>query len=274
MIGSHRIEDQKRRQVEYHEKEHYCACQPRQVDNRNPYIEWLNNYRLRKAIQMMRVPLSGKTVLSVCGGDGQEADFFQQYGARVTLVDLSTVALTAARIRNHDLQCACMDTESLTFADRSFDWAIVRDGLHHLARPIKGLYELERVAREGFVILEGQDSLPVRLLCAFGIADNWDPAGGYVYRFSRRELLKVFSSMQTLSEWRIHTAWLPFGSDIVRCFPAFNRFAYPLMNQPSVSRIMNVKSVRYACKTLFHTINSMAGHWGNSLIVVAWKKIH
>jgi ubiquinone/menaquinone biosynthesis C-methylase UbiE len=266
------IEDQKRRQVEYHEREHYRACEPRMADNSHRYVEWLNNYRLATATQMMRVPLSGKTLLSVCGGDGQEADYFQRQGAKVTVIDLSAIALEAARLRNPDLQCACMDAESLTFADRSFDWVLVRDGLHHLARPIKGFYELERVAREGFVILEGQDSLPVRFLSRLGIAENWDPAGGYVYRFSRREMRKVFSSMQTVSDWKMYTAWLPFGSDVLSHFPPFRRLVYPAMTQPLISRFLGTKAARSACKTLFQWATSVAGYWGNSLIVVAHKK--
>lgn len=265
------MEDQKRRQVEYHEREHYRAGQPRTIDNSHPYVEWLNNYRLRKAMQMIRVSLSGKTVLSVCGGDGQEADFFQRQGADVTVIDLSTVAMEAARLRNPALHCACMDAESLTFADRSFDWVIVLDGLHHLARPIKGLYELDRVSREGFVILEGQDSLPVRLLSILGIAENSDPAGGYVYRFSRREIHKIFSSLQTV-EWNVHTAWLPFGSDVLGLFPAFRRLAYPAMKRPFISRLLAAKSSRVVFKILFQLVHSVTGHWGNSLIVVAHKR--
>jgi hypothetical protein len=58
------MEDQKRRQVEYHEREHYCAWQPREVDNSNPLIAWLNGYRLRRMVEMIGVPLAGKTVLS------------------------------------------------------------------------------------------------------------------------------------------------------------------------------------------------------------------
>src|SRR5262249_19549151 len=178
------MEDQKRRQVDYHEREHYNRLRPRIPDNCHPYIEWLNNYRLAKAEGMMRTAIAGKTMLSVCGGDGEEANFFQSRGAHVPVVDLSLEALAAAQVRNPALTCICMDAESLTFPAESFDWVLVRDGLHHLARPLKGLYEAERVCREGFIILEGQDSLPVRLLARLGVAENWDPAGGYVYRFS------------------------------------------------------------------------------------------
>src|SRR5881396_2196691 len=132
--GSATIEDQKRRQVEYHEKEHYRALHPRIVDNSHPYVAWLNEYRLRKALEMIECPVAGKRMLSICAGDGQEADFFQSRGADVTVIDLSGVALRAARLRNPALHCIQMDAESLDFPDRSFDWVIVRDGLHHLAR--------------------------------------------------------------------------------------------------------------------------------------------
>jgi len=148
---------------------------------------------------------------------------------------------------------------------------IVRDGLLHLARPLKGFYEMERVSRKGFVILEGQDSTPVRFLSAFGLAENWDPAGGYVYRFSRRELRKIFSSMQTVNRWEMHTAWLPFGSDVLTTVPAFKRFAYPAMQQRLVSRVLSSKTARHACKMLFKILMSITGRWGNSLILVAHK---
>jgi ubiquinone/menaquinone biosynthesis C-methylase UbiE len=266
------MEDQKRRQVEYHERVHYSGAKPRIVDNSHPFVDWINNFRLHKALQLIGSPMSGKTVLSLCGGDGQEADFLQRQGARVTVVDLSTVALEAARTRNPVLHCCCMDAESLSFPDCSFDWAFVRDGLHHLARPLKGLYELERVSRDGFVILEGQDSLLVRMLSACGIAEIQDPAGGYVYRFSRRELHKIFCSMQSVGSWRIHTAWLPFGGDIVRYVPAFTRFLYPVMNHRLIRKLLITRRVRKIFKAAFEIAEFITGRWGNSLIVVARKK--
>src|ERR1051326_4351449 len=155
----------------------------------------------------MAVPLEGKSILSICGGDGVEADFFARAGAHVTMTDLSSIAVEAARLRNPALRCMRMDAESLAFPDGSFDWVIVRDGLHHLARPMKGLFEMERVCREGFAVLEGQDSLLVRFLVRLGLGENSDPAGGYVYRFTRRELHKTFAAVQTIADWQIFTVW-------------------------------------------------------------------
>jgi hypothetical protein len=131
-----------------------------------------------------------------------------------------------------------MDAESLRFADQSFDWAIVCNGLHHLARPVEGLYELERVSRQGFAILEGRDSIAIRSLVRLGIGEHRDPAGGYVYRFSRRELYKIFASTHTIARWRIHTVWVPFGSDVLRLFPTARRLC-PLMNHRALLGLLS-----------------------------------
>jgi ubiquinone/menaquinone biosynthesis C-methylase UbiE len=266
------MEEQKQRQVQYHELEHYRRSTPRQPDNSNPLVAWLNNYRLQKMMEMIRTSLAGKSVLSLCGGDGEEADFLQRLGAKVTMIDLSPIAVEAARFRNPALDCRCMDAERLDFADGSFDWAIVREGLHHLARPVEGLYELERVSREGFAFMEGQDSVMVRLLTKIGIAEDCDPAGGYVYRFSRREIQKIFASLQIIGEYRIHTAWLPFGNDVLKYFPMFGRFVYPVINLPFIRRVLISKPARHLLKCIFASLNRLIGRWGNCLIVVARKE--
>ncbi len=266
------MEDQKRRQVEYHDREHYGSGMPRRVDNSNPLIAWLNHYRIRKMVDMIGAPLSGKTILCVCGGDGEEADFLQNLGAVVTTTDLSAAATQAARLRNPDLCCLEMDAESLRFADRSFDWVIVRDGLHHLARPVKGLYELERVSREGFALLEGQDSLAVRFLVRLGLGDDWDPAGGYVYRFGRRELSKIFKTAQTLARWRVHSAWLPFGNDVLKYSATVRLLVYPLIKSPILLSVLASNIGGRTLKAVFRGINLLVGRYGNSLIAIAWKK--
>ncbi len=266
------MESQKVRQLEYHKDVIFSELAPREPDNSNPLVAWLNTYRLRKTLEMIGASLSGKTVLSVCGGDGQEADYFWRQGAEVTVADLCETALNSARIRNAALRCCCMDAESLAFPDGAFDWTIVREGLHHLARPVKGLYELERVSREGFAIMEGQDSFMVRLLVALGLGDRKDPAGGYVYRFSRREVEKILSAVQTVEKWKIHTAWLPYGSDVLTYFPAFKRFVYPLINHPFSLRILVSEPGKRMLMFLFKAFNALIGRWGNCLIVVAWKQ--
>jgi ubiquinone/menaquinone biosynthesis C-methylase UbiE len=265
------MDPQKKRQIEYSEREIYSAGMPREADNSNPLIAWLNNFRLRKTIEIIGTPLSGKTILSVCGGDGEEGHYLSRQGASVTVTDLCGSALAAACRRNPELRCLRMDAETLGFADGCFDWVIVREGLHHLARPIKALYETERVSREGFAIMEGQDSLMVRLLVTLGFGKNWDPAGGFVYRFTRREIHKIFTSMQTLTGWRLYTTWLPFGSNALKYF-RFIRFIYPVINYPFILRILTSRYGKRTLKMLFNGLNILIGRWGNCLIAVAWKR--
>jgi hypothetical protein len=114
--------------------------------------------------------------------------------------------------------------------------------------------------------------LIVRLLARFGLAENLDPAGGYVYRFSRREIHKILSSVQTVPRWRVHTAWMPFGSDALKYFPIVRRCIYPVINNSSILRMLTSKSGKRILKALFDGLNFLIGRWGNCLILVAWKQ--
>jgi ubiquinone/menaquinone biosynthesis C-methylase UbiE len=52
------------------------------------------------------------------------------------MIDLSEAGVRAARVRNPEVQSLRMDGEALAFSDQAFDRLLVRDGLHHLARPL------------------------------------------------------------------------------------------------------------------------------------------
>ncbi len=265
------MNEYQRRQVDWHEREHYRADSPRNPDNSHPAVAWLNGYRLRKLLELLPEPLAGRTVLSICGGDGEEGDFLRRQGARVTVADLSRVGLAAARLRHPDLSVLAGDSEGLPFADGAFDWVVVRDGLHHLEHPMRGLSEMARMARRGFALLEGQDSMAVRLLVRIGLGSDHEPSGNFVYRFRRDELARFFATGPDLAGFRIFTAWLPPGSDLLGHNPPFRRWIYPVINRSWVRWSMSCPPGRFLLKCLFSTCQALAGRWGNSLIAVAWK---
>jgi SAM-dependent methyltransferase len=264
---------QKKRQVAYHEAQHYTADSPRHPGNSHPAIAWLNTYRLRRGLSLTGESLAGQRVLSVCGGDGLEAEYLRRRGARVTMVDLSPAGVAAARARHPELRAQVMDAERLSFADGSFDWPVVLDGLHHLSRPLQGLYEMERVARRGLLVLEAQDSWPVRCMVRLGLADAWDPAGGYVYRFTRREMQKIFNSLQTAATIQIRSAWLPPGSDVLRYCPLVSRWIYPLLNHRFLRPLVVSRAGRRLLKAGYGLFNGLFGRWGNALIMVVRKHV-
>src|SRR4051812_36040887 len=103
------------------------------------------------------------------------------------------------------------DAEALTYADDSFDFALISAALHHCASPHRALLELYRVARRGLLALEARDSALMRAAQRIGVvdeyeltavADNGFSSGGvrntavpnFVYRWTEREVEKTIAS--------------------------------------------------------------------------------
>ena len=59
-----------------------------------------------------------------------------------------------SRVSYHKENC-----ENLSFASQSFDLVFCKEGLHHLARPVQGLYEMLRVSRKAVIFVESYDGL-------------------------------------------------------------------------------------------------------------------
>ncbi|MHB1137356.1 MAG: class I SAM-dependent methyltransferase [Microthrixaceae bacterium] len=101
-----------------------------------------------------RIPSSAE-VLEIGCGDNAEAWDLAGRGLSVTSIDISPVAVEAARSRAADegltrLRFEEMNAEALTFADGSFDAVIGSGILHHLDLAL-GVPEVARVLRPGGV---------------------------------------------------------------------------------------------------------------------------
>ncbi|MBF0454247.1 MAG: class I SAM-dependent methyltransferase [Magnetococcales bacterium] len=74
--------------------------------------------------------------------------------------------------------------ESLSFPGRSFDLVVCKETLHHLSRPVLGLYEMLRVCRHGLFFIEGNLTLLTKLLRKTKIGssyeENWSISKGRV----------------------------------------------------------------------------------------------
>jgi ubiquinone/menaquinone biosynthesis C-methylase UbiE len=139
---------------------------------------------------------SGQTMLIICGGIGHEAEYFRAAGLDVTNSDYSEETIKYGMKIYPNLKHEIQNAENLTYKDNTFDYCYVRAGLHHLERPIKAIYEMERVSRLGFGFQEAHDSSLMRLLVRLGYTADIEPAGNYVYRFQRRELEKLMCAMR------------------------------------------------------------------------------
>jgi len=201
---------------------------------------------------------SKETVLVVCCGSGMEAEMVARTGRRVVALDISPAAVARARERtkrfSFPLDLVVGDAEHLPFADGSFDFVFVHDGLHHLSDPYRGVREMLRVARRAVVIAEPADAGLTRVSIRLGISGVYEDAGNFVYRLDPARLVREFGQAGAMS-WRLRRSLIYYQPWTFR----FYRFLEP---QP----------MRAAFRAAFRAANLLAGRWGNSLRAVAWKE--
>jgi SAM-dependent methyltransferase len=88
-------------------------------------------------VSMLKQHCKGNTVLEYGCGTGSHAPYLARWGARVTGIDISDVAIDKAKVQAtldgiKELDYQQMDAEALTFADDRFDLICGTAILHHL----------------------------------------------------------------------------------------------------------------------------------------------
>jgi SAM-dependent methyltransferase len=110
------------------------------------------------------------------------------------------------------------NAEALPYASRSFDLVLCKEALHHLARPVLGLYEMLRVCRQRAVLVEPWDCALLGVLDRIGLTTriergqvgNLGARDNHVYRFGRRALDALLASYYLDSGARcdVRVGWL------------------------------------------------------------------
>jgi methionine biosynthesis protein MetW len=108
--------------------------------DRHQEVEW----RHRAAVELVR----DEPILDVGGGDGLLLRMLAERGrTRATLVDVSPVAVAAARAEGLDAEVGDV-VRGLPHPDGSFGTVTALDVLEHLYDPLSALREMARVGRE------------------------------------------------------------------------------------------------------------------------------
>ncbi len=145
------------------------------------------------------------------GRYGKDAQYIRGKGIKALATDITDTLLKEA------LESGLIETyrqensESLSFADREFDFAFCKESYHHFPRPMIALYEMLRVAKKGVVLIEPTDTyitssifeVPLRNLKNFikmnlrkrSMLHDFEESGNYLYRISRREIEKLALGM-------------------------------------------------------------------------------
>jgi SAM-dependent methyltransferase len=120
--------------------------------------------------------------------------------------ELRAIASSDSRVHYEKQNC-----ENLSFASESFDLVFCKESLHHLARPVLGLYEMLRVCRGAALLLEPFDSQLDTLLQLLGLSTRYesDSLGdlklrdNFVYRWDRKQLEFLLNSLYLRSGYSL-----------------------------------------------------------------------
>jgi len=153
---------------------------------------------LNKLLAENGADLNGKTVLIASSGSGIDAYYLKKMYPSVTMFfsDVNFAGMEKLRSNFQFEPAALTDNLCLSFKDSSFDYVLIAASLHHLKEPVRGLYELLRVAKSGVIVIEPNDSWLARLFGKLGLAHEYEiPHSNYVYRFSKREIEKISNAL-------------------------------------------------------------------------------
>lgn len=161
--------------------------------------------------------LSGKKLLEVGCGSGQQAVWFATQGARVTAIDVSDQSVQNtkqwAKQQRVKLTALTMNAEQLPFSENTFDLVYLNSVLMHVD-PERVLQECARVLKKGgkIVIVEPLQSNPLLRLYRrwFSSYATMNPRYLTLRQFKRFHSQLQFSQMQHREFYGLALAALPF----------------------------------------------------------------
>ena len=189
---SSRIADAKRQQA-VHSNTHCADARPATEANRfHDHFRDLPFRRLASLLDRCNVSVEKKRWLVAGCGSGTDLHYLTRlFDARWTAIDISSSAARVTQSAFPSIKVLIADLEHLPFQDDEFDVAFVAATLHHLPRPMVGLYELLRVSREATILIEPNEGWLTRLATTLGAAHEYEEAGNYVYRLSASDVRRV-----------------------------------------------------------------------------------
>lgn len=160
------------------------------------------SFRLRQALKSLQSLPSGARVLEIGCGAGQFIRALQEH--RQDLVccgcDISVSALESAKKYYERVEYAACSTDTLPYADASFEAVLIFDVLEHVDTVSATIGEMKRVLKPGgsaycFVPCEGDWLSLWHLLDLLHLKrDLTKKYAGHINYFSRRSLLALFKA--------------------------------------------------------------------------------
>ena len=161
--------------------------------------------------QILKFLNKSKSIL-VLGASSYEAILFHKLQFKiVTLSNIDLAQLKGAE--KYKFKKIKIDFRNLfKIKNNSYDYVVVHASIHHTSRPHNILLEMYRIAKHGILIIESNDSFVMRLSVKLNFSEDFEKSalnentyvGGvdgsnipnYVYRWTEREIKKLFYSYQ------------------------------------------------------------------------------
>jgi len=161
--------------------------------------------------QILKFLHKNKSIL-VLGASSDEANLFHKLQfKKVTLSNIDLSQLKGAQKYNFKL--IKVDFRNLfKLKNNSYDYIAVHASIHHTSKPHNTLLEMYRIAKHGILIIESNDSFIMRLSVKLNFSEDFEKSAvnestygegvdgsnvpNYVYRWTEREIKKLFYSYQ------------------------------------------------------------------------------
>ena len=172
-----------------------------------------------------KIIIDKNSKILVVGGTKQDSNIFEKNNfLNVTISNLD---------KNNDYyphKHSLQDLRKLNLEDDSFDYVVANACIHHTSRPHQAILEMYRVSSKGIIVIEGNDSLLIKIANYFGLSQEYELSavisgdyshdlGGvdntnipnFVYRWTEREVYKLISSYRPQIKHKIK---FYYGNDV------------------------------------------------------------
>ena len=161
--------------------------------------------------QILKFLHKDKSIL-VLGASSDEASLFHKLQfKKVTLSNIDLAQLKS--VKKYNFKKIKIDFRNLfKLESNSYDYIAVHASIHHTSKPHNTLLEMYRIAKHGILIIESNDSFIMRLSVKLNFSEDFEKSAvnegtygegvdgsnvpNYVYRWTEREIKKLFYSYQ------------------------------------------------------------------------------
>ncbi len=150
----------------------------------------------------------------ILGASQIEALIFKQFPfKKILLTNLNPPTKEILEIIKGDSRITYQrqNIEKLSLVSKSYDFVFCKEALHHLPRPVLGLYEMLRVCKQAVIIIEPYETFLGKILEFFNLSSTYETnqkgnikfRDNFVYRWNKNQLKNILNSYYLESGYRL-----------------------------------------------------------------------